>query len=97
MSDRFYGNDVEVRPGRSITIDSWGSCVGQALRADELGFATYRLPTLSGGPVKDLACEVTLTGRTLQRRLGSYYAKVQVIFVGDGEPDVVVPGWMFVF
>ena len=96
MSDRFYGNDVEVRPGRHVVIDNWGA-VGQTIRADEIGFATYRIPTSGVGPIKDLACEVHLTGRTLQRRMGSYYVRVQVIFVGDGEPDVDVSGWMFVF
>src|SRR4051812_15140603 len=95
MSDQFYGNDVEVRPGRHIIIDGWGP-VGQTIRADEVGFATYRIPTASGGPVQSLACEVTLTGRTLQRKMGSYYAKVQVLFKGDGEPDVATSGWMFI-
>ncbi len=96
MADHFYGNDVEIRAGRHIVIDGWGS-IGQTIRADEVGFATYRIPTASGGPVQSLACEVTLTGRTLQRKMGSYYVKVNVNFVGDGEPDVNVPGWMFIF
>ena len=57
-------------------------------------FSTFRIPTNSGGPIKSLAVEVEVTGRMPQKRLGSYYVRVKISFSGDGEPDVVCPGWM---
>lgn len=93
MSD-FYGNDVSVYAGRHVCPDRWQ--LGNKIRVDETGFATWRIDTFNGGPIASLACEVVVTGRTLQRRMGSYYVRVRITFVGDGEPDTVTSGWMLI-
>jgi hypothetical protein len=87
----YYGNDVTVRPGRHIWPDGWS--FGQNIRADEIGFATYRIPVNSGGPIRDLACEVVVTGRTIQNRYGSYYVRVMIIFKGNRTRLLVVGCW----
>ncbi len=91
----FWGNDVSVKEDRYIKPDGWA--YGSRIRKDEIEFATWRIPTNSGGPIESLAIEVEVTGRTLQRRQGSYYVRVKVIFKGDCEPDTTSPGWMMIF
>lgn len=41
-----------------------------------------------------LAVNVEVTGRVLQWRDGGAWMRVKVTFVGDGEPDQVVRGYM---
>lgn len=57
-------------------------------------FPSYNLHAVTGcvGP----ACRVEITGRTVQLRPGGCWVRVAVTFVGDGEPDTVVRGWMLV-
>lgn len=61
--------------------------------------AEFRLPSdafrrVYGESHPGIACNVAVTGRTLQKRGGEYWVRVRVRFVGDGEPDTVVYGWL---
>ena len=87
-----YGNEVEVKLGSCIRPDGWR--FGERLTASDWNMAQFRLPTGSAGPIKSLAVNVTITGRTWQRREGDLWVRVRVEFVGDGEPSVFVGGWM---
>jgi len=46
---------------------------------------------------QNVACRVLITGRTYQRKFGSYCVRVKLEIVGDGEPDRDVYGWMICF
>ena len=88
-----YGNVIaRVDVGTYVEPDGWG--IGNKLNPGLEGFCPYYLPTNSGGPIKELAVRVEITGRSRQRRHGGYYVRVKVIFVGDCEPDTVVKGWV---
>lgn len=87
-----YGNEVEVKVGSCIRPDGWR--FGERLTVSDWNKAQFRLPTGSSGPIKSLAVNVTITGRTWQRREGDLWVRVRVEFVGDGEPSVFVGGWM---
>jgi hypothetical protein len=83
--------DMPIKVGTYVRPDGWG--LGNCLTAGLEGFCDFYLPTNSGGPIKEVAVNVEVTGRTMQRREGSYWVRVKITFVGDGEPDVVVRGW----
>ena len=58
-------------------------------------FSTFRLPTNSGGPIKSLAVEIEVTGRTYRySAAGNRQIRVKITFPGDCEPDTVTHGWM---
>jgi hypothetical protein len=57
----------------------------------------FYYPVSNGGPIKQVACDVEITGRTLRHRpyeQGVYYIKVKITWVGDCEPDTTCEGWM---
>ncbi len=61
---------------------------------DDWNAAEFRLPGYPGTPA--VAVNVETTGRTV-RTIGAAFppvVRVRITFVGDGEPDVTVAGWM---
>ena len=89
-----YGREVEPAVDSYVVPELW--TFGGRLRPSDWDKAKFYLPTNSGGPIKELAVNVTVTGRTLQRRQGSLYARCQIEFVGDGEPSTFTGGWLLV-
>ena len=88
-----YGGVIaRVDVGPYITPDNWG--IGNCLTKGLEGFCDYYLPVNSGGPIKEVAVNIEITGRTRQRRNGDYYVRVKITFVGDGEPDTITHGWV---
>ena len=87
----WWGNEVKPAIGTYIQPENW--TFGERLVKGD-SFSTFRIPVSSGGPIKSLAIEIEVTGRTAQRRNGAYYVRVKVTFPGDGEPDTVTHGWM---
>ena len=81
-----------IQVGTYVEPDGWG--IGAVLEKGLEGFCPFYLPTHSNGPIKHLAVTVEVTGRVPRRRCGGYYARVRIVFVGDGEPDVVHGGWV---
>jgi hypothetical protein len=68
--------------------------MGGRLKPSTWDKAQFYLPTNSGGPIKELAVNVTVTGRTLQRMQGDLFVRVKIEFVGDGEPSTFTGGWL---
>lgn len=91
---RIGTDDCEVRLGRYVRPDGWG--YGNCLEPSDWEPARFRLPTQSNGPVKSIAVNITVTGRTVRRDNGCYAVRVLIEFVGDCEPSTLVRGWMHV-
>ena len=83
---------ARVDVGTHVEPEHWG--IGNLLKPGLAGFCDYYLPTNSGGPVKEVAVNVTITGRTRIRRQGGYWVRVKIEFVGDGEPSTFTGGWV---
>jgi hypothetical protein len=90
-----YGREYEVKIGSRVRPENWAPYKSNQLIAGD-SFSTFRMPTMSLGPITSLACEVELTGRTIQRVDGTYAIRCKIIFPGDGEPDTVTKGWMYI-
>jgi hypothetical protein len=82
---------LTLQVGSYIEPDHWR--IGNLLRPGLEGFCQYYLPTACGGPVKEVAVNVEITGRKPRRRAGDFYLRVKITFVGDGEPDTTTGGW----
>lgn len=87
-----YGRQVEVKVGSVIKPDGWS--LAQRLEDSYWSEAAFRIPTSRLAGITSIAVNVTITGRTLQRREGSLWVRVQIEFVGDGEPSTYHSGWM---
>ncbi len=79
-----------VKIGTYVEPDQWP--IGECLTAGLEGFCDFYLPTGYTFGVTRVAVNVKPTGRVGIRRHGDYYRRVQITFVGDGEPDTVVGG-----
>lgn len=91
VCDKYGSVIAQVGVGTYVEPEQWG--IGNKLNAGLEGFCDYYLPTNSGGPIKEVAVNVEITGRTRIRRSGGYYVRVKITFLGDGEPDVITGGW----
>ena len=101
MSDKFYGHDVTPKVGSLVWLgeNPVGELLTPGSKFKDSGFpgCDFYLPTGSAGPVKKVAVNVKVTGKTLQKKHGDYCVKVKIEFVGDCEPSTFAPGWMKVF
>ena len=84
-----HGYRVEVKVGSMVRLDerSWT----ESLLPCEWEAAEFRFPGK-----QNMACNVTVTGRTFQRRDGGMWVRCQVEFVNDGEPSTFAKGWLAV-
>ena len=89
---KFYDNDVTPKVGSVILAD--GRRVSECLLAGD-SFSSFRFPCNSGF-IKSVACEIDVTGRTLQWRDHAFWVRVCITWKGDGEPDTYSGGWMLV-
>lgn len=92
-----WGEWETVAPevGGVVWID--GRAVSDRLEAEPAwDRADFRIKTHSGGPIQSLAANVQITGRKAQRRAGSHWVRCKIVWVGDGEADVAVGGWLLV-
>jgi hypothetical protein len=81
--------------GSYVEPDGWG--YGGALLPSDWDAAAFRLPTPRLEPViKDVAVNITVTGRKVRRRCGSDVVRVRIEYVGDCEPSTHHAGWMVV-
>ena len=78
--------------GTYVEPDGWS--IGECLKVGLDGFCDFYLPTGYTFGVTQVAVNIKITGRTPIRRLGSYYRRVQITFLGDGEPNTVTGGWI---
>lgn len=84
--------ETEVKIGTYVRPENW-SC-GNLLEEGLPGFCDYYLPTNLDGPIKHLGVNVKVTGRKPIRREGTWLRRVEITFVGDGEPDTKSGGWI---
>lgn len=69
MATEIYGIEISPKIDSLIMPDGWPVWKSTRLVAGD-SFSTFRIPLMSGGPIKSLAVEVKVTGRTLQRHNG---------------------------
>lgn len=99
MKQAYETADVKPRVGSYVEIDghNLGECL---LEGDEPfgGWAGCQFrwpnPVLPWQTKHAIACDVTITGSTLQRRHGGLYVRVKVVWVQDGEPNTNSRGWI---
>lgn len=99
LSDSWW-KDVEIKAGSRVTADTF-NVLGPLVEADdadrEILGASFRLPSWIGevegfvGP----PVNVTITGRTVQWKLGSPRVRVRIEFVDDGQPSTFAGGWLW--
>ena len=94
------GNDVVKVPAAGSLIALDGRPLNERLAPCEFPeFAPFRFPSSSMQFVTGCvgpACRVDVTARKVTFRPGGCWVRVAVTFVGDGEPDTVVGGYMAV-
>ena len=88
-----FGNELAAKVDAVVSPDGWNGWTGR-LVASDWDRAAFYLTTNSGGPIKMVAVNVKLTGRTLQSRGGQYWVRAAIEFVGDGEPSTFTGGWV---
>jgi len=93
-----YGREVHPEVGSVVELDARDGCGERLREGDDYKVEGYdgcdfRFP-INFGPIKDVACNVKVTGRTLKNRGGSHWTRCQVEFVGDCEPSTFAGGWL---
>ena len=87
-----YGIDRQAKVGDYIEPDGWR--FGERLQSSTWEAAEFYLPTGYDFGIKVLAVNIKVTGRTIKCRHGARYVRVQIEFVGDGEPSTFHSGWL---
>lgn len=91
----FKAKDIPVQVGSIIKPEAWFG--GMPLLESDWDKAQFRLKTMSGeygGPVKSIAVNIKVTGKTYQRFGDDQWIRVQIEWVGDGEPSTFSGGWL---
>jgi hypothetical protein len=91
-----YGNEVAAAVGTHVWVAE--KPIGENLMPGS-DFSDSSFPGCDfyfpvGGPIKQVACNIHVTGKTLQWKHGVLCVKVKIEWVGDGEPSTFCPGWM---
>jgi len=86
---------IAAKIGSYVELDNRrGELLGEGHPPVLPGFAgcqfSFKCPL--GRPI---ACNVEITGRTLQRRQGADAIRVRIEWVGDCEPSTFTRGWLF--
>lgn len=87
--------DATPEVGSYVKPDGW--MYGTHLEAGltcEFWKCDFYMPLNSGGPIKAVAANIVVTGRTVQRKAGMYMVRVRIEFVGDGDPSTYTSGYM---
>lgn len=93
-----YDQDCSPKTGSLVVPDGWG--VGQRLE-DGMTCGDWQcqfyLPTGHRYGITQLACNVHVTGRTIQLGpCGQRRVRVQIVWIGDGEPNKPQGGWLYI-
>ena len=89
VSKVIEGRTVKIEVGTPIRL---GINTRQLLPCDDWDKAQFRWPALG----LEIACNVAITGRTFQRWGDNHWVKVQMIWVGDGQPDQYTEAWALI-
>lgn len=87
MVTQIWGIDVTPKSGMLVQPDGWSW--GMPLQTSEWDGSQFRIDSARYTDVS-LSVNVKVTGRTLQKGR----VRVQIEFVGDGEPSTFHSGWM---
>lgn len=92
-----WGETFEIKPGDVIEPD--GRMSERLHPGDNFSDSGYpgcqfRIPVNSAGPIKSVAVNVKVTGRTWQWRGDRCWVRVRIEYVGDCEPSTFVSGWL---
>jgi len=91
---KFQGwDDCEPRIGRMVKPEGWSW--HSELKGSDWTRAEFYLELNSFGPIREVAVNITVSGRTVQRIEGCDAVRVRIEFVGDGESSQYCSGWMF--
>lgn len=92
-----YGVERMPTVGSLLRVDGWKYPYARLIACEQQepipGFpgADFRLPTSVG---VDLACNIIVTGRTIQRYGDESWIRVKIVIVGDCEPNTEMGGWI---
>lgn len=99
LGDWGHGDAPIIAIGEALTT---AVCAGARglIKGDEPDAAMswagsqWRLPMHGVGPVRSVAVNVKVTGRSVQRRSDCRWVRAQIEFVGHCEPSTFVAGWV---
>jgi hypothetical protein len=80
---------VTLKTDKLIYVDGWK--FGVRLLESDWEKAQFRIPSQTGCKP---AVNITVTGRTVQRKNDTYVARIKIEFVGDDEPSTFHAGWI---
>lgn len=86
------GWKVEAKVGYYVHPDGWR--FGECLASSDWDDANYYLPTGYDFGIKQIATNIYISGGKMIHKDGAIYIRVQVEFVGDGDPNTYVYGVM---
>jgi hypothetical protein len=86
---------VSAKVGSYVEMDGQ-SCGEFLLPCKDWDAADFRWPNpiLDWRESRAIACNVHVTGRTVQYRQGTRWVRCKIEFVGDGEPNTFASGWI---
>lgn len=87
-----WGKTIEAKVGSVVWPDNWFGA--EQLIESDWDAAQFRIKLGSNGPIKSLAVNVEITGRTIQYHNLAYWIRIKIEFVGDGEPSQIYRGWL---
>jgi hypothetical protein len=95
MAAKAMGLGHQVKQDSLLEVDGWkrSERLFKGLELPEWRCDFYLSTGLTAG-VMHVAVNIDVTGEKAQRRGGDLMRRVRVTFVGDGEPDQVVGGWV---
>lgn len=92
-----HGTAYEIKPGDVVEKD--GRISERLHPGDNFADSGYpgcqfRLPVWGGGPIKSVAVNIKVTGRSWQWRDGKPWIRVRIEFVGDCAESTFASGWL---
>ncbi len=83
-----------IQIGTYVEPDGWRGW-GANLEEGLAGFCDFYFTGPMTGAT--MAVNVKVTGRTVQRRKGDLWVRVQVTFVGEDDPSTTTGGWVLAY
>ena len=83
---------AEAKTGYYVQPDGWR--FGECLKPSSWDKAKFYLPTGYDFGIKEIATNIYISGRKFIHKDGNIYVRVQIEFVGDGEPNTYTYGVM---
>lgn len=86
--------NVQPRIGDTLYPDGWAPS-STYLNPSDWDKAEWRIPSARYSGI-GLAIRLRVTGRTVQRKHGNLVVRVEITWVGDGEPDTYSKGYLVI-